>query len=139
MRLDTGLCLSTYSTVFLAGACLTYAEEHYFPGMTIIAIILGILQVTAYLADGNWSLSARGANGFGLLISVGWVGWMILVFTEFDDPLDRPPWSVVILPYLGPLLMVLLLVKLFRPKGIRDYLYLHGIGLSEVALGSGLV
>src|SRR5260370_1977985 len=133
MRIDTGLRLSTYLTVTLGGLCLTYAEEPYFPGITFFALPLGLLLVTAYYVEGRWSISQQAANGLGMLISVGWIGWVLLFSNEFDDPLGRPPWPTVFLPYLGPLLMVLLLVKLFRPKGIRDYWYLHLIGLSHVA------
>src|SRR5713101_987186 len=139
MRLDTGLRLSTYLTVALAGVSLTYAEEPYFPGITFVAIPLGILLITAYCVEGSWSLSAQGANGLGMIISLSWIVWVIFFSSEFDDPLGRPPWPAVFLPYLGPLLMVLVLVKLFRPKGIRDYWYLHIVSLIEVAVASVLV
>jgi transglutaminase-like putative cysteine protease len=118
---------------------LTYAEEPYFPGITFFALPLALLLATAYYVEGRWSLSPQAANGLGIMISVGWVGWVILFSNEFDDPLGRPPWPTVFLPYLGPLLMVLLLVKLFRPKGIRDYWYLHIIGLIQVAVSCVLV
>lgn len=139
MRVDTGLRLSIYLTVTLAGLCLTYAEEPYFPGITFFVLPLGLLLVTAYCVEGRWSISPQAANGLGMMISVGWIGWVLLFSNEFDDPLGRPPWPTVFLPYLGPLLMVLLLVKLFRPKGIRDYWYLHLIGLIQVAVSCVLV
>ncbi len=139
MRLDTGFRLSTYLTVAVASGCLTYAEGPYLPGIAFFALPLAALLVAAYWVEGKWSLSAQGANGLGLLISVGWVGWVIFFSDEFEDPLGRPPWPAVFLPYLGPMLMVLLLVKLFRPKGIRDYWYIHSIGLIEVAVGSVLI
>jgi hypothetical protein len=139
MRLDTAFRLSTYLTVAVASGCLTYAEGLYLPGIAFFALPLAALMVVAYCVEGRWALSAQGANGLGLLISVGWVGWVIFFSDEFGDPLGRPPWPAVFLPYLGPMLMVLLLVKLFRPKGIRDYWYIHSIGLIEVAVGSVLV
>src|SRR6266852_9121173 len=139
MRLDTGFRLSTYLTVAVASGCLTYAEGPYLPGITFFALPLAALLVAAYCVEGRWSLSVQGANGLGLLISVGWVGWVLLFSDEFEDPLGRPPWPAVFLPYLGPMLMVLLLVKLFRPKGIRDYWYLHLIGLIQVAVSCVLV
>jgi hypothetical protein len=139
MRLDTGLRLSTYLTIALAGICLTYAEEPYFPGITFLAIPMGMLLVTAYFAEGKWSLSAPAANGIGMMISLGWIAWVVFFSSDFDDPLGRPVLPTVFLPYLGPLLMVLVLVKLFRPKGIRDYWYLHMIALIEVAVASVLV
>jgi len=139
MRLDHGLRLSTYLTVALAGASLTYAEEPFFPGFTLVAAALAILLVTAYFVEGSWWLSAQSANALGIVISLSWIIWVTFFSSEFEDPLGRPPWPAVFLPYLGPLLMVLVLVKLFRPKGIRDYWYLHLIGLIEVAVGCVLV
>jgi transglutaminase-like putative cysteine protease len=139
MKVDTAFRLSTYLTVAVASGCLTYAEAPYLPGLTFLAIPLGVLLVVAFFLEGAWSLSAGGANGLGLLVAVGWVGWVVLFSDEFDDPLGRPPWPAVFLPYLGPLLMLLLLIKLFRPKDIRDYWYLHSIGLIEVVVGAVLV
>jgi hypothetical protein len=139
MKLETGFRLSTYLTVVVASGCLAYAEEPYLPGIAFFALPLAAFLVLAYLLEGRWSLSAQGANGLGLLISVGWVAWVIFFSDEFEDPLGRPPWPAVFLPYLGPLLMVLLLVKLFRPKGIKDYWYIHAIGLIEIAVACVLV
>src|SRR5438874_1406220 len=139
MKLDAAFRLSTYLTVAVASGCLAYAEAPYLPGIAFFALPLAALLVVAYWVEGRWSLSAQGANGLGLLISVGWVAWVIFFSDEFEDPLGRPPWPAVFLPYLGPMLMVLLLVKLFRPKGIRDYWYIHSIGLIEVAVGCVLV
>src|SRR5262249_7979870 len=39
-----------------------------------------------------------------------------------------------LLPFFGPLLILLLLAKLFRPKEPRDFWALHLIGLMQVAL-----
>src|SRR5438132_1742609 len=127
MKLDAAFRLSTYLTVAVASGCLAYAEAPYLPGIAFFALPLAALLVVVYWVEGRWWLSAQGANGLGLLISVGWMGWVIFFSDEFD------------LPYLGPMLMVLLLVKLFRPKGIRDYWYIHSIGLIEVAVGCVLI
>src|SRR5262249_3862013 len=45
------------------------------------------------------------------------------------------PWPTSLLPQVGPLLMLLLLVKLYRPKQGNDLGMLHVIGLLQVALG----
>src|SRR5260370_959764 len=94
MRPDTGFRLSTYLTVAVASGCLTYAEGPYLPGVAFFALPLAALLVAAYWVEGKWSLSAQGANGLGLLISVGWVGWGIFFSDEFEDPLCRPLWRL---------------------------------------------
>src|SRR5262249_48038889 len=49
--------------------------------------------------------------------------------------LQTIPWPASMLPFLGPMLMLLLPAKLLRPKRNSDYWALHGIGLVCVALG----
>jgi transglutaminase-like putative cysteine protease len=139
MRLDKALQLSTYLTVALAGASLTYAEESYLPGLTLTAILLAILLMVAYFVEGRWWLSTQTVNGLAILISLIWIVWVTFYSSELDDPFIRPTWPGVFLPYFGPLLMVLVLVKLFRPKTIRDYWLIQVICLIEVAVGSVLV
>src|SRR5712692_8362534 len=44
------------------------------------------------------------------------------------------PWQAMLLPYIGPVLICLLLAKLFRPKQVNDFWLLHTVGLMEVIL-----
>src|SRR5438105_1718209 len=85
MKLDAAFRLSTYLTVAVASGCLAYAEAPYLPGIAFFALPLAALLVVAYWVEGKWSLSAQGANGLGLLISVGWVAWVIF----FSDEIGR--------------------------------------------------
>src|SRR5262249_37889345 len=45
------------------------------------------------------------------------------------------PWPAALLPFLGPMLLILLLLKLFQPKRTRDFWALQAIAMMAVALG----
>src|SRR5439155_20806279 len=52
--------------------------------------------------------------------------------------IDQLPSATWMLPYLGPLLMILIPAKLFRPKDDGDFWWLQLIGLIAVSLGCAL-
>jgi protein-glutamine gamma-glutamyltransferase len=134
MRLDDALRRSSYVTVALATACLGLAEWPFLAEIPFIVGAVAVVLILAYRLENRWRLSARAANGLGLIIAGGWTAWIIYSFPQTGESLGTSPLPIRLLPYIGPMLMVLLLVKLFRPKRISDYWYLHGIGLVEVAL-----
>jgi hypothetical protein len=108
--------------------------------MSAFAAVVGVLLVVAYYMEGRWTLSIRAANILGGVIAAGAVAW---VAYQFFRPwggtlLDQLPWPTSLLPYLGPLLMILVPAKLFRPKHTGDFWALQGAGLIAVALGCAL-
>src|SRR5581483_6489724 len=140
MQMRTRFHRSMYVTLGLACACLGYAELAFLPEMSVISAMVGVLLVVAYRMEGRWALTIRAANLLGGLIggaAVLWVAWQF--FRPFGAPLlDQLPWPTSLLPYLGPLLMILVPAKLFRPKHNGDFWALQGIGLIAVALGCAL-
>ncbi len=140
MAVTTRFNRSLYVTLGLACACLGYAELVFLPEMSVYTAIVGLLLAVAYAMEGRWALNIRAANILGGVIAVGAVGW---IASQFFRPwgrtlLDELPWPSSLLPYLGPLLMILIPAKLFRPKHHGDYWSLQGIGLMAVALGSAM-
>src|SRR3954469_693151 len=110
--------LSVYITLGMACACLGYAELAFLPEISFLAVVAAGLLVVAYQLEGRWALSLRAANILGGVIGVGALAW---VGYQFVRPwggtlLDQLPWPTSLLPYLGPLLMILIPAKLFRPK-----------------------
>jgi transglutaminase-like putative cysteine protease len=141
MRLDFAFRLSTYLTLGCATACLAYAEDKYVPGVGLFGVAVGVLLVTAFFTDRRWALQTRAANILGALIAAGAGLWVAsrLIFPDTDgDPLRIAPWPAALLPFLGPLLMVLMLAKLIRPKLYADYWMLQVLGLLQVALASAM-
>lgn len=135
MRLDTLFRLSVYLTLAAASVCLGYAESPFLSWIGPFGAILGLLLVMAFLAEGRWALSVTAANLLGAVIAVASVGWLAYHFVYTASDLSELSRPAALLPYLGPVLMVLLLAKLLRPKRSDDFWLLHSLGLLEVGLG----
>lgn len=130
---------SVYISLGLACACLGYAEVAFLPEVSVFVGIVGLLLVAAYLLEGRWALSIRAANVLGAFIAAIAAVWVAYQFVRpygaLIDQLPSPTW---LLPYLGPLLMILIPAKLIRPKHDGDFWSLQGIGLIAVSLGCAL-
>jgi transglutaminase-like putative cysteine protease len=135
MRLDLCFRISTYLTLAMASLCLGYAEAAFLPAIVIFGAAMGVVLLTAFCVEGRWALSMLAANLLGFAIAAGsavWIAWYFI----------HPPAAVAettgaataVLPYLGPVVMILMLAKLFRPKQVHDYWLLHSIGLLQVVL-----
>src|SRR6516164_6248484 len=132
MRLNLCFRLSHYVTLALACACLVQAESAYLPRLpACLAPLLG-LMAGAFFAEGRWTLPAWGANLLGLVVTVGSGYWLAV---QLQGPGRALPLTAVIVPHLGPLLLALLLVKLFRPRGPGNFWLVQGMGLLLVSLG----
>jgi transglutaminase-like putative cysteine protease len=136
MPVDFRFRLSLYLTLAVASVCLALAEEPLVPGVSLTLIPVLALFLVGFLLEGRWTLPAWAANCLGVAIAGGWALWLDLRF--FDDPESwrrSIPVAAALLPAIGPLLTVLLLVRLFRPKQRDDFWALQGLGLLQVALG----
>lgn len=130
---------SLYVTLGLACACLGYAELPYLPEISAFAGVVGLLLIVAYRVEGRWALSIPAANLLGGGIAAFAAFWVLYQFLRpFGTLLDMLPWPTSLLPYLGPVLMILIPAKLFRPKHTGDLWSMHGIGLMAVALGCAM-
>jgi hypothetical protein len=109
----------------LAGACLIYAERDFLPEMQYVLVPFLALVFFAWKVGERWVLPIWAANLLGVLIVLS-TGW--LLHRHYNEMYS---W----LPHLGPVLMCLLLVKLFRAPGGGDWWLLHGLGLLQVGLG----
>src|SRR5262249_53854686 len=132
---------SLYVSLGRACACLVYAEYAFLPAESIsLAGVVGVLLFVAYRAEGRWSLSIRAANLLGIVIALAAAGWVAVQFLRpfGTSLLDILPWPTSLLPLLGPLLMILIPAKLFRPKHAGDFWGLIGIGMMAVALACAM-
>lgn len=132
--------LSFYVTLALAMLCLALAEFFFLVWIPALLVACWIAFVFAWRAEGRWQLSEHAANTIGLVISFIMIGWIVLQIPRSEDELltQGIPWPAGLLPYLGPLLMVLTAAKLFRPKLGPDFWVLQVLGLMMVTLASVL-
>jgi transglutaminase-like putative cysteine protease len=136
MRLDTAVRLVFYLTLAMACACLSYAEIHFLWWMpAVLALTLALLAV-AFRVEGRWSLSHDQANVLAVAIALGTVVWIIAQLPRTDEEVlaSEVPWPAGLLPHVGPLLVLLLVVKVFRPKKSADFWGTQTIGLLIVML-----
>jgi transglutaminase-like putative cysteine protease len=139
MRVELWFRLLNHLSLALACACLAYAELYFLPelpwalGLVLVLILLG------FFTEGRWVMPAWAANVLGVAIAVAAAVWLA---AEVNDPTSRVgdvPLPAALVPYMGPVLMALLLVKLFRPRTGRDFWVMQGIAALQVGLGSILV
>lgn len=129
-----------YLPLAAAAACLTFAALFFLGWMPLLLLGFWALLFLAYRMDGRWYLSESAANRLGILIGLGTIGWIVLQIPRYEEELVERglPWPAGLLPHLAPLLVVLLSVKLFRPKTLADFWNLQTIGLMMVTLASVL-
>jgi transglutaminase-like putative cysteine protease len=133
-RGDFWFRLLNHATLAMAGVCLVHGEAYFLPLLPFCLLLYLALLVAAFRAEGRWALSDRWANFWGVLIVVGIVLWVRYQPGGPGVLHDVEGW-VLVVPYFGPFLMALLAVQLFRARGPRDFWYLQGMGLVQVALG----
>jgi hypothetical protein len=127
--------LVNHITLGLACVCLVDAEAPFLPGMRLALVpVLGLI-LAAFLAEGRWALPAWGANLLGLAIAAGTGAWLVWQVYRPGSWAQYAPMPAALVPHLGPLLVALLLVRLFRPRAGRDFWLLQGMGLLQVVLG----
>ncbi len=129
--------LFSHLALALAGLCLTCAEVDFLLETVLALLVYLALLALSWRSAGRWALSARAANALGAAIALLAAGWIMLRLNspELLSWLQDVPITVAIVPYLGPVLMALTLVRLFRPRAPGDFWVLQGLGLVQVALG----
>jgi transglutaminase-like putative cysteine protease len=140
MTLDVAARVSGYLTLALAAACLTCADAAFVPALPLLLLPVFALLGAAFVADGRgWVLPIWAANVAGVLIVLGVAAGVAVYFLRpAPVPGQDLPLALLLLPYVGPLLMVLVLVKLFRSKTASDLWAMQGLGLLMAALGCAL-
>ena len=138
-RLERLFIQSSYVTYLLAAACLSWSEFGLVSEIGAIALAAGLLILLAYVLEGRWALSGWAANVVGAGI-IGLAGlWIALQWMRTSDTvLSALPWPTSMVPLVGPILLLLLVAKLLRPKVISDHWALQGIALVCVGLGCTL-
>jgi hypothetical protein len=135
MRLDWAFRLACYVTLALACTCLIHVETLFLPGIGWFLPPLLALFATAFIVEGRWNLPTWATNLLAVIVTAVFAAGLALeIHRSPDSFVASVPLPIALVPYIGPQLMVLLLLKLFRPKGLADYWQLQAMGLLIVAL-----
>ncbi|HJZ93089.1 MAG TPA: transglutaminase domain-containing protein [Gemmataceae bacterium] len=130
---------SLYLTLALAVAAIGLAGGDLLPEIPFITAFCLILLGVAYALEGRWQLSLRDANVAGLFLGALLGLWAIFQVVRPPTGLaETLPWPASALPYLAPVLMVLIPAKMLRPKHVGDYWAMHGLGLLAMALACAM-
>jgi hypothetical protein len=136
MSLSHAFRLSFYLSLAMSCVCLFYGEWDFIPWMTaLLPFVLG-LMVLAYRREGREYLGEQTANRLGTFIGIGTILWIGFKVPRSDQDIiaGGVPWPAALVPLLAPLLPILLLVKLFRPKKVTDFWVFQTIALVIVTL-----
>lgn len=137
MSLSKLFRFATFACLFLSTATLAYAEAQPNQLANSAAFYVAILTtlIVCYFGEDRWLLPRGLANWVAAAIFFAWAAWFAFgggLTWEDADPIGS------VLPRAGPLLGLLLLAKLFRPKQAIDYWLLHALALVQVLLAAVL-
>lgn len=135
MSLDRWFRLSSMVTLGLSCSALVFAEDPFLPDLPICLPPVLVLLFLAWCINGRWRLPHWVANILGIIIAAAALVWLVRQFTDEESLLMRLPWQLAMLPYMGPLLMATLLVKVFGSRVVSDFWYLQRLGLMQICLG----
>src|SRR5579875_1078501 len=127
--------LSQYLTLGLACAALVFAETPFLPELHICLVPVLALLWLAWWVEGRWSLPNWGANLLGLLIAAAGLFWLMTQLSDNDFVLAHLPLHLALLPYMGPLAMASLLVKVFRQRDAGHFWHVQIFALMQIGLG----
>ena len=126
---------SLYLSLAVALTAVGIAGGDLLPEIPFITGFCLLLLAAAYWGEGRWELSLRDANLVGLFLGALLGLWGIFQAVRPPTGLaDLLPWPASALPYLAPVLMLLIPAKLFRPKRIGDFWSLYGIAFVSLTL-----
>jgi hypothetical protein len=118
---------------------LGYSEWDLIPGVILVTSLTVAFIIAAFVWEGRIGISLRASNLIGGGIALATVGWLASEVGRLPDgPAGLLLQPGLMLPYVGPFLMVLIPAKLLRPKHLGDWWTMHGIGLAAVALGASM-
>ena len=130
---------SLYLSLAVALTAVGIAGGDLLPEIPFITGFCLLLLAAAYWGEGRWELSLRDANLVGLFLGALLGLWGIFQAVRPPTGLaDLLPWPASALPYLAPVLMLLIPAKLFRPKHVGDYWAMQGLGLMAMALACAM-
>jgi len=136
MPLSHAFRLSFYVSLALSCLTLFYGEWDFVPWVCAFFPVMLVLMGYAYAREGRDYLNETIANRIGTGIGILTITWIIFKVprTEAELAAGGVPWPAALVPLLAPLLPLLLLVKLFRPKSLADFWVFQTISLVIVTL-----
>jgi hypothetical protein len=134
MHADRWFRLLHHATLAVASICLLNAEQTFLPGVHWYMAPVVLVVALAWRMEGRWRLPVWAANLIGIALLAGFGLLVRQLLHDPDSWLQRARMPAGMVPLLGPLLIALLLVRLFRPRVAADFWLLQGFGALQVGL-----
>lgn len=131
--------VSLYAMLGLAILAVGVAGGDLLPEIPYMTMFSLVLLGAAFRIEGRWELSLRHANLVGFIL-VALLGLWALYQTirPATGLMDNLPWPASALPYMAPVIMILIPAKMFRPKHVGDYWAMQGLGILAMALACAM-
>ena len=133
-ELDPQLHFLGHLALALSTTCLLESEVAFVPGLIMFLPLFYAFLWISYVSKGRRILATSVSNFLGVLISVLGCLW---VFSKISRDAGTPqalPMPTALVPLVGPILAFLVMLRLFGPKGRRDFWILQGMGMLQVSL-----
>ena len=133
-ELDPQLHFLGHLALALSTTCLLESEVAFVPGLIMFLPLFYAFLWISYVSKGRRILATSVSNFLGVLISVLGCFW---VFSKIYKDVGSPqslPMPTALVPFVGPILAFLVMLRLFGPKGRRDFWILQGMGMLQVSL-----
>ena len=133
-ELDPQLHFLGHLALALSTTCLLESEMAFVPGLIMFLPLFYAFLWISYVSKGRRILATSVSNVLGILISVLGCFW---VFSRVSRDAGIPqslPMPTALVPFVGPILAFLVMLRLFGPKGRRDFWILQGMGMLQVSL-----
>jgi len=133
-ELDPQLHFLGHLALALSTTCLLESEVAFVPGLIMFLPLFYAFLWISYVSKGRRILATSISNILGVLISVLGCIW---VFSKISRDAGTPqalPMPTALVPFVGPILAFLVMLRLFGPKGRRDFWILQGMGMLQVSL-----
>ena len=131
-KADPQLNFLSHLALALSTTCLIESENQFVPGFMVMLPFFYALFWVSYSGSGERTLKPWMTNIIGLTIAVLGTGWVVFKINQANTPLPMP---TAVVPLVGPILAFLVMLRLFGPKGGRDFWILQGMGVLQVSLG----
>jgi transglutaminase-like putative cysteine protease len=133
-ELDPQLHFLGHLALALSTTCLLESEMAFVPSLIMFLPLFYAFLWISYVSKGRRILATSVSNFLGVLISVLGCFW---VFSKIYKDVGSPqslPMPTALVPFVGPILAFLVMLRLFGPKGRRDFWILQGMGMLQVSL-----
>lgn len=135
-RLDALFRFSFYLCLMISTVALAFTTWGQLADTLFFFIPMIVLVGVAYWLNDRWTLSVRASNILAVSIIFAWFAFLGLTLrgNRINSELVEVEMVRLALPCFAPLIGILLLAKLFRPKSVRDYWTIHLMGLVQMVL-----